>query len=162
VVVMPFQPKKYAKIAAVVVPMIIGLEGVRTVAYKDSAGIPTICMGETLGVQMGDTATEGECDAMLNNRLPEYAAGIDRCLPPDLPDKVYVAFLSAAYNIGINAFCNSSMARRANEGKLYQACNALLLWVKTTIAGVKVRLPGLVNRREQERALCLEGLGVPS
>ncbi len=159
---MPRRIGKYAKIAAVVVPVIIGFEGMRTVAYKDSAGIPTICMGETLGVQMGDTATEDECGDMLDTRLPEFAAGIDACLPPDLPDKVYVSFLSAAYNIGINAFCNSSMARRANEGKLYAACDALLLWVKTTIAGMKVRLPGLVNRREQERALCLEGLGVPS
>lgn len=146
-------------IAAVAITLVAGFEGVRQYAYLDPPGIPTICYGETLGVKMGDTATLDECKAMLDKSLDGFSTAIDRCLPPGLPEPSYVAFLSAAYNIGPAAFCGSSMARRANAGNLSGACDALLMWDKTTIAGAKVRLPGLTKRREQERALCMEGLG---
>jgi len=159
---MPKRLGKYGKIAAVVVPLVGAFEGLRTVAYQDPVGIPTICYGEIDGVRLGDTATRAECDAMLGARLAEFSAKIDKCLPETLPDSVHAAFLSAAYNIGTGAFCGSSMARRANAGNIVGACDALLMWDKATLAGVKVRLPGLVKRRAEERELCLQGLAVPS
>ncbi|MBZ8133209.1 lysozyme [Afifella sp. IM 167] len=132
-----------------------GWEGKHNTAYRDIVGVPTICFGETRGVEMGDTATDEECAAMLGDGLVEFEAGIRRCLknPDQIPDKSYVAFLSAAYNIGQRAFCGSSMARRWNAGNLEGACDALLLWNK---AGGRV-IRGLVNRRKAERELCLEG-----
>ena len=159
---MPRRIGKYAKVAAVVVPLVGGFEGLRTVAYKDPVGIPTICYGEIEGVRLGDTATRAECDAMLGDRLAEFSAKIDRCLPANLPDEVHAAFLSAAYNIGARAFCNSSMKRRAWEGKVAEACDALLMWDKATLAGMKITLPGLTRRRAEERALCLSGLEIRS
>ena len=38
-----------------------GHEGERLKAYRDIAGVPTICNGETRGVTMGMTATHLEC-----------------------------------------------------------------------------------------------------
>lgn len=129
-------------------------EGVELRAYRDIVGVPTICYGETRGVQMGDTATLPECQSMLAKGVAEFAEGIRPCLPQVLPDKTRAAFISAAYNVGIAGFCGSSMSRRAKAGDLRGACDALLMWNK---AGGKV-VRGLTRRREAERELCLAGL----
>lgn len=133
-----------------------GYEGLRTKAYRDVVGIPTVCFGETRGVKMGDRYTVDECKAMLGDALVEFETGMRRCLkaPDQIPDKTYVAFLSLSYNIGQGAFCRSTVARRANAGNLKGACDAMLAWNK---AGGRV-IQGLVNRRKGERLLCLEGL----
>lgn len=130
-------------------------EGVELRAYRDIVGVPTICYGETRGVQMGDTATLAECQTQLAKAVADFERGIRPCLPATLPDKTRAAFVSAAYNIGTAAFCRSSMSRRALAGDLPGACDALRMWNK---AGGKV-VRGLTNRREAERKLCLEGLG---
>lgn len=153
--------RRSAMVVALAVSMVCGFEGLRTSAYTDPVGIPTICFGETKGVRPGDTATVDQCKAMLGNRLTEFSAAIDRCLPTGLPAPSYAAFLSASYNIGASAFCSSSMARRARGGNLAGACSALTLWDKVTVGGVSIRLPGLAKRRAEERAMCLTGVGGP-
>jgi len=129
-------------------------EGVEMRAYRDIVGVPTICYGETRGVKMGDTATLAECQTMLAVAVGQFEAGIRPCLPKKLSDKTRASFISVAYNIGIGAFCKSSMSRRALAGDMKGACDALLMWNK---AGGKV-VRGLTNRRNAERKLCLEGL----
>jgi lysozyme len=59
-----------------------------------------------------------------------------------------------AFNIGTAAFCRSSVARRWNAGDWRGGCEAFLMWVH---AGGRV-VPGLINRRKAERAICLRGL----
>lgn len=141
---------------ALAIAVIGGFEGMRLAAYRDVVGVPTVCFGETRGVQMGDRYTADECRAMLGDGLVEFAAGMEACLANvgRLPERSYVAFLSAAYNIGLRAFCGSSMARLWNAGNLRGACDALLKWNK---AGGRV-IAGLTRRRQEERALCLEGI----
>ena len=138
------------------VGLVGGYEGLKLVAYRDIAGVPTVCFGETRGVKMGDRYTAEECRAMLGDALVEFETGMRRCLaqPDKIPDKPYVAFLSLTYNIGIGAFCRSSVARLANEGRLPQACDAMLAWNK---AGGKV-VKGLQRRRAEERDICRSGL----
>lgn len=149
--------KKGAAILAACIALIGGYEGLRTVAYRDVVGIPTICFGETRGVQMGDSRTVEQCRVMLGDRLIEFSAEIDRCLTATTPDKVYTAFLSLAYNIGSGAFCRSTLVRLANAGNLRGACDQLLVWNK---AGKPPRpIRGLTIRREDERRICIEGLG---
>ena len=136
--------------------MVGGFEGLRLVAYKDVVGIATACRGETKGIRMGMRFTREQCDVMFIDSLTEHEAGMRVCLkaPDAIPDKAYVAFVSVTYNIGVGAWCKSSMARLANAGNLRAACDALLAWNK---AGGRV-IKGLTKRRETERALCLEGL----
>lgn len=133
-----------------------GYEGLRTKAYRDVVGIPTVCFGETRGVKMGDRYTVDECKVMLGGALAEFETGMRRCLdaPDAIPDQTYVAFLSLSYNIGEGAFCRSTVARRANAGNLKGACDAMLAWNK---AGGRI-IKGLASRRKGERQLCLEGL----
>lgn len=140
---------------ALAVATVGSFEGLRLYAYRDVVGIPTVCFGETRGVRMGDRYTLDECKAMLGDALVEFEAGMRSCLnaPDAIPAKSYVAMLSLAYNIGIKGFCGSSVRRLVNAGDLPGACNAFALWTK---AGGRV-IAGLVKRRQQERALCLEG-----
>lgn len=131
-------------------------EGRELRAYRDIVGVPTICMGETRGVQMGDVATPAECDTMLAKGVAEFEAAIRPCLPAILPDKTRAAFISLAYNIGSGGFCASSISRRALAGDLPGACNAIMLYNK---AGRPLKvIRGLTNRRAAERDLCREGL----
>lgn len=148
--------KKGSAIAAAAIALVGAWEGLRTVAYRDVVGIPTVCFGETRGVKMGDRYTVEECKAMLGDALVEFEQGIRKCLanPDMIPAKPYVSFLSLSYNIGQRAFCNSTVARKANAGDIKGACNAIPAWNK---AGGRV-VKGLVNRRAEERELCLEGL----
>ena len=142
------------KAAIIAAALVGGFEGLRTVAYTDVVGVPTICFGETKGVRMGDTATPEQCREMLGTRLEEFSAEVDRCLTADVPAESYVAFLSLAYNIGTPAFCKSTLTRKANAGDLRGACNELPRWNK---AG-GIPWPGLTNRRAAERELCLSGI----
>lgn len=147
--------KKGSAVAALAIALVSGFEGVRTVAYRDVVGIPTVCFGETRGVKMGDRYTMDECKAMLGDALVAYETAMRGCLtnPDAIPDKPYVAFLSLSYNIGTGAFCRSTVARKANAGDLRGACNAIPLFNK---AGGRV-IKGLVTRRAEEQALCLQG-----
>lgn len=63
----------------------------------------------------------------------------------------YSAMASATFNIGVSAFCGSTMARKANQGDRAGSCKALLMWV---YAGGR-KIQGLVNRRNAEYRLCM-------
>lgn len=150
-----------AAVAAVIslaIPMIQVWEGRSLVAYADIAGIPTICDGETRGVKMGDVATPIQCDAMTEAAVSEFETAIRPCLPENLPTETRASFVVTAYNIGVGAFCKSSMSRKAMAGDLPGACQALLTWNKARVNGVLQPVRGLTNRRMAERALCLKGL----
>lgn len=149
--------QKGGAILAAAIVLIGGWEGMKTVAYPDKLadGIPTVCFGETRGVKLGDTYTPEQCRVMLGDGIHDFEKGIRACLksPDAIPAKSYVAFLSLSYNIGVRAFCGSSVARRANAGDIKGACDAVTMWNR---AGGRV-VQGLVNRRADERRICLEG-----
>ncbi|MFB7145032.1 lysozyme [Agrobacterium deltaense] len=148
--------KKSGALMAGAVALVGAWEGVKTVAYKDIVGVPTVCFGETRGVKMGDRYTMDECRAMLGDALVEFETNMRKCLkaPDSIPDKPYTAFLSLSYNIGTGAFCGSTVARKANEGDLKGACNAIPAWNRAAGRVVK----GLANRRAEEQKICLEGV----
>lgn len=157
---MKFQSRlsRSAALAGLCITLVGGFEGLRTVAYSDPVGIPTICFGETRHVRVGDRATPAQCQALLASRLIDFEAGMAACLKQTVPDKTYAALLSFTYNVGTGAFCGSTLVKKANAGDLVGACNELPKW--NLAAGIP--LPGLTTRRAAERALCLDGLGVPS
>jgi lysozyme len=143
-----------AAVLASLVTLVGTFEGLRTTAYRDPVGVPTICFGETRHVYMGETISPDQCKQMLGSRLTEFARGVDACLRLPTPDKTFVAFVSFAYNVGTGAFCSSTLVRLANAGDLTAACNELPKWAN---AGGHP-LPGLVTRRAEERTLCLQGV----
>lgn len=138
-------------VMALALPFVAGEEGLRTKAYLDQAGIPTICYGETENVKLGDVKTKAECDALFYVRLGYFAYRVDMMVEPEMTDGQHAAFTSLAYNIGLNAFQKSTLLKKANNGDMRGACDQLPRWNK--IKGVVSK--GLTNRRSRERALCL-------
>lgn len=144
------------------VPLVSRWEGLETTAYLDKLASPpvwTVCYGETVGVQPGDSYSEAECAAMLGSRILDYRAGLhsyltDGTLAQRLPATRDAAYSSLTYNIGISAAGRSTAVKRLNAGDVAGGCEAIGWWNK---AGGRV-LRGLVNRRAEERELCLVGL----
>lgn len=127
-------------------------EGLELKAYKDGNGIPTIGYGHTQGVCMGDTCTKEQANAWLSEDLRTAEHAIGSLVKAPLNQNQYDALVSLCYNIGQGHFAQSTVLRELNQGHTQQAADGFLMWNR--VAG-KVT-PGLMNRREQERALFLK------
>lgn len=140
-----------AKIAtaaiAVALPTIMAFEGLVLRPYRDPVGILTVCYGETQTEMR--THTPAECKDLLLKSAEKHAKDIEPCLPDGLPEHVYAASISFAYNVGAQKFCQSTFAKKLRNGER-DACAELSRWV---YAGGQI-LPGLVKRRAAERAMC--------
>lgn len=151
----PGRLRRSATAGVLAVSLVGGFEGLRQNAYPDPAtrGKPfTVCYGHTgPDVTPGVRKSLAECKAILLADLDKHAAGLDKCVTAHMPDARYVAVLSLAYNIGVDAACKSSVVRKLNAGDVEGGCNALMLYNRA--AGVV--FPGLTNRRAKERELCL-------
>jgi len=140
--------------AALAVPLVQHFEGTVFSTYRDPVGIITACAGHTgPELKMGQTYTREQCDEMLYKDLAKHADALS-CVHAPLTDGQRAAFLSFAFNVGDDAFCRSTLVRKANAGDIDGACAELSRW---TFAGGK-QLPGLVKRRAAERQLCEAGL----
>lgn len=151
---MALNPKLVGVVGAVAAATLLVVvpknEGTVYQTYRDIGGVLTYCDGATENAQWGKTYTPAECRAQLDKDLSRHAEGVMACVRVPLTDGQKVAFVDTAYNIGVSAFCGSSMARRANAGDMAGACAALALWVN--VNGKPVR--GLVNRRALAREYC--------
>lgn len=142
---------------AISAPLIAKWEGKRNDPYLDIVRVPTVCYGDTRGVTMGRRVGDAECTDRLYRQIADHAAPIVKCVPalrqPGREAQL-AASVSLAYNIGTAGFCRSTVARRFNAGDWRGGCNAFASWNK---AGGRT-IPGLVNRRRDEIAICLTGL----
>lgn len=113
--------------------------------------VPTLGFGSTEGVKLGDKTTPAVALERALRDVSKDEAIVKRCVKVPLSQNEYDAAIQLAYNIGPTAFCRSTVVKRWNAGDYAGGCDAFLMWVK---AGGKV-LHGLVNRRQEERRLCL-------
>jgi lysozyme len=139
---------------AIALSAVAGFEGLRTTAYNDPVGIPTICFGYTHDVELGDRATPEQCQQLLTDEVVKYAHDVSNLSVVPLSHEEKAAYTSFAYNVGTGAFERSTLLKKLNAGDRRGACNELPRWVYAK--GIK--LPGLVKRRAAERELCLSGL----
>lgn len=151
--------QKAGKAAAwltICVVMVAGFEGLYTHPYRDIVGVKTVCYGETAadGVDLNRDYTKQECMDLLQKSLPKYDAELRKCIHVAMAPQVEAAVVSLGYNVGTAAVCRGSVAAALNRGDVRTACNNFMLYDR---AGGRV-VQGLVNRRTQERALCLKGL----
>ena len=132
-------------------------EGFRAEAYRDAVGVWTIGYGTTamagVGIdpKPGMRITEEQAEEYLRKAVDKFAAQIRPAITAPINENEFAAFVSLAYNIGPGAFRKSSALRHFNAGDKAKAADSILLFNK---AGGKV-LRGLVNRRQEERALFL-------
>ena len=142
--------RKAAAWVAICIGCVAGAEGLRTAAYRDPVGIPTVCFGETRNIKLGDKFTIEQCKDMLGARVEEFGRGVDSCVQAPMTPERKAALVSFSYNVGTAAFCSSTLVKRLNASDPH-ACDELLRWTKAK----GIELPGLVKRRQEERALCL-------
>lgn len=130
-------------------------EGRELRAYRDIVQVWTICYGTTgAEARPGRVATPAECETMLARDTARHAEGLAACLTRPVPPQVFAAFVSFTFNVGVAAACRSSAVRSLNAGQFAQGCRQLGAWV---YAGGR-RVQGLVNRRNAEIRLCLQGV----
>lgn len=145
-------------LAAVTLVGIANREEFRAVAYPDLTWIPTIGFGETKGVKLGDKTTPTRALVTLLESAERHADGVRGCVKVPLYQHEFSAYVSLAYNIGVSAFCGSTLVKLLNQEKYAEACAQILRWNRA--GGQVVR--GLTVRREAEYAECMGPTPAPA
>lgn len=135
---------------------LMALEGVELTAYRDIAGVPTLCAGTTLNVKMGDKATPQQCWDMTVADFKKHEKPVLDKIKVPLTTNQQTALTYFCYNIGIYGCSTSRAFRLFNSGDYVAGCNAMGMWNKITVNGRKVVSKGLQNRRNAEIVLCLK------
>ena len=160
------------KVSPAAIAMIKHHEGVRTRPYRCPALLWTIAIGHVidpthatvkyeerrnLPIPAGwdRTLTMAEVDAILAQDLSRFERGVLRLCPAATGRQgVFDSLCSFAFNVGLGSLQRSTLRMKTNRGEFEEAAEEFLKWTK---AGGRV-LPGLVKRRNDERALYLSGI----
>ncbi|WP_033755206.1 lysozyme [Pantoea sp. NGS-ED-1003] len=135
--------------------LIADYEGCRLQPYQCSAGVWTDGIGNTRGVVPGKTITERQAAGNFITNVLRVEAALARCVEVSMPQQVYDALVSLAFNVGTGNACGSTMVALLKQGRWREACGQLPRWVY--VKGVFNQ--GLENRRQREMAWCLRGAG---
>ncbi|KAA6046652.1 lysozyme [Pantoea sp. Bo_7] len=133
--------------------LIADFEGCRLKPYQCSAGEWTNGIGNTHGVVPGKTITERQAAGNFILNVLRTEAALGRCIVTQLPQHVYDAVVSFAFNVGTGNACGSTLVKLLNQRRWTDACHQLPRWVY--VKGVFNQ--GLDNRRGREMAWCLKG-----
>ena len=142
------------KTSAAGLALIADFEGCRLSAYQCSAGVWTNGIGHTAGVKPQTQISERQAAVNLVEDVMRVEKGIARCMPVAMPQPVYDAVVSFAFNVGVTAACKSTLSFFINKGQWRDACEQLPRWVFVN----GVRVTGLERRRANELAYCLRGV----
>ncbi|MNJ42904.1 Lysozyme RrrD [compost metagenome] len=132
--------------------LIKSFEGLRLQSYQDAVGVWTIGYGTTRGIKPGMSITKDQAERMLVNDVQRFEVEVERLVKVPLTTNQRDALISFTYNLGSANLESSTLLRLLNRGDYAGAAEQFPRWNK---AGGKV-LPGLVRRRDAERALFLE------
>ena len=156
------------KISARGIQLIKHWEGVRYRPYTCSARLFTIGVGHVLYSDQGRlpldqrdafplapednrTFSKAEVDGLLAFDLQRFEVGVSRLFPLVLTAGQNDALVSFAFNLGLGGVQRSTLRQKVLRGEIEEAADEFL---KFTRGGGKI-LPGLVKRRNDERALFL-------
>lgn len=138
-------------------------EGLRLRAYLCPADVPTIGYGTTVypdgrRIRVGDEITQAQAEEYLRNDLRVFEREVERMVLVPVNENQFSALVSFAYNVGPAALRKSTMLRSINAHRYADAAGEFARWNQ---AAGKV-LPGLVRRREAERALFIKPAAAPA
>lgn len=134
------------------VDLIKRFEGCKLEAYQDPRGIWTVGYGSTgPGIVEGLTITQKTAEGMLLGHVREVGLTLTDLVGQGMKQNQFDAITSLAYNIGTQAFKNSTLLKLLRANKPVEASNEFPKW--DHCGGVV--LPGLLARREAEQALFL-------
>lgn len=130
-------------------------EGCYTKPYHCPADVLTVGIGTTEAVEKIDRKkiyTLEEIAALFAKGIKQAEACVNQYANGEkMPQGAFDALVSITFNVGCGKLQNSTLFRMARQGYSPQMCDQFRRWV---YAGRKV-LPGLVDRRNKERLLCL-------
>jgi len=136
-------------------------EGVELKIYRDVADLPPIGVGHLLTrdeltsgkisirgelIKYLDGLTRNQVIDLLGQDLVRFEEVVNESVKVDLKQTQLDALVSFSFNVGGNAFRNSTLLKLLNQGKYSEVPNQLRRWVYS--GGKKVT--GLINRREKE------------
>ena len=142
-------------------------EGVRYKPYRCPAKLWTVGVGHVLYPVQGRlpldqrdsfplesndnrTFSSDEVNGILSSDLQRFETGITKLFPVVLAQGQFDALTSFAFNLGLGGLQRSTLRQKVLRGEVEAADEFL----KFTRGGGKI-LPGLVKRRNDERALFL-------
>lgn len=139
-------------------------EGMRQWMYLDSGGEPTIGIGHLLTrdermsgkifingahVKYANGLTEQQCFDLLNQDLHVAESTVNYFVKVPLNQNQFDALVSFVFNVGVNAFLNSTLLKLLNNLQYDEVPAQMRRWVRDNGQIVQ----GLVNRREKEISL---------
>ena len=156
------------KISARGIQLIKHWEGVRYRPYICSARLHTVGVGHVLYPAQGRlpldqrdaypleqndnrTFSKDEVNGILSFDLQRFEVGVARLFPVGLTTGQNDALVSFSFNLGLGGVQRSTLRQKILRGETQEAADEFL---KFTRGGGKI-LPGLVKRRNDERALFL-------
>jgi lysozyme len=160
------------KVSRAAIDMIKHHEGVRLRPYRCPALLWTVGVGHVIdpshiGVKYEDrknlpipagwdrVLTMDEVDAILAKDLSKFEQGVARACPVSVTSQgMFDALVSFSFNVGLGNLQRSTLRMKVNRGEYEQAAEEFLKWTK---GGGRV-LPGLVKRRQDERAVFIRGI----
>ena len=147
-------------------------EGVRTRPYRCPALLWTVGVGHVIDPNHAKVPLEerrslpipqgwdriltmAEVDALLASDLGKFERGVARLCPAAVNSQgIFDALVSFSFNVGLGNLQRSGLRMKTNRGEYEAAAEEFMKWTK---AGGRV-LPGLVKRRNDERAMYLSGI----
>lgn len=121
-------------------------EGLRLEAYKCPAGVWTIGYGHTKGVMPKMKISKEEAERLLKHDVSIVELKVVNTVGKLQACKID-ALVSFAFNVGMAAFCRSTLCRKVKANSDDATIRAE--FGKWVYAGSK-KLPGLVKRRAEE------------
>ena len=122
--------------------------------YVCPAGVLTDGIGNTHGVKPGVRKSDAQIAADWQRNILQAESCVNKYANgKKLNQGQFDAVTSITFNAGCSQMQKSTMFRMFRDGKFTEACNQFPRWVY----GGGKKLPGLVIRREKEKAMCLKG-----
>jgi lysozyme len=136
-------------------------EGLELESYQDIVGVWTIGYGHTETAGPNQKISEREAEELLKRDLEPRERAVGDLTSVPLNQNEFDALVSFVYNVGVNAYRNSTARKRLNRGDRVGAAEALTWFNKATIGGVLREVNGLKRRRASEQALFLTPVNPP-
>lgn len=130
-------------------------EGLKLKAYQDVKGVWTIGYGLTrypngTKVKEGDIITEEQANQYFQEVLQTFAQGVENAVKQQINNKQFAALVSFAYNVGLQAFKDSTLLKLVNKNPNDPEIKTQFMrWIYS--GGRPIQ--GLVNRRVSESNL---------
>jgi lysozyme len=143
------------KISRAGIELIEAFEGLRCKAARLPDGRWTIGYGHTRSAREGAEVSAADAEALLLFDLMGVVEAVNDLVLSPISQNQFDALAAFAFNVGQDAFRESDVLKRVNEGRLTEAACALDGWRRAELGGDALVLDALIRRRAAEKALFL-------